>query len=238
MAYFRREIGSPDAMLEIGQQRDSSAQLLHFFGFNTAVGTVYETIWNNGGGLYAFPGSALTMSCVSDSAEDTGSILISGLDENYQEIYDVVTLNGTTPVTTTNQFFRINSANILSGSNVGNITISNSGTTYAYIGAGLGTHQAIVYTVPAGRSLYIHQVTFNSGTVNPNKYLVSRASVISSSGVVSRFWESTYQKDIYFDLRVPFVIREKTDFTLEAKSSSGENELSIYMGAVLLEDYV
>lgn len=225
-------------MLEIGQQRDSSAQLLHLFGFNTAVGVTYETIWNNGGGLYSFPGEALTMSCVSSSASDTGAILISGLDADYQEIYDIVQLNGTTSVTTTNQFFRINSANILSGSNVGNITISNGGTTYAYIGAGLGTHQAIVYTVPANRSLYIHQVTFNSGTVNPNKYLVSRASTISSSGVIARFWESTYQQDIYFNLRVPFVIREKTDFTIEAKSSSGENELSIYMGAVLLEDYV
>lgn len=238
MAYFRREISSPDAMLEIGQQRDSSAQLLHFFGFNDAIGTAYETVWNNGGGQYVYPSQALTMSCVSTSAEDTQTILISGLDEDYQEIYDVVQLNGTTPVATTNQFYRINAARTLAGVNVGAISISNSGTVYAYIGPDLGTHQAIIYTVPVGRSLYIHQVTFNSGTVNPNKYMTARGSIISSTGVENRFWESTFQRDIYFNLRVPFIVREKTDFLIEAKSSSGENELSIYMGAVLLEDYV
>jgi hypothetical protein len=41
---------------------------------------------------------------------------------------------------------------------------------------------------------------------------------------------------VTFDLAVPFRVPPKTDFTIEAKSSSGTNELSIYIGAVLLEE--
>jgi len=238
MAYFRREIGSPDAMLEIGQKRESSAQLLHKFGFNRNIGTSYETIWNNGGGIYTFPSQALTMSVVSSSADDTNTVLISGLDSDYQEIFDVVVLTGTTPVTTTNQFFRINDVRILTGNNVGDISVTNGGTTYGYIEAGLGSEQALIYTVPAGKSVYIHQVNFTSGTVNPNKFLFSRACLITQTGAEYHFWESTFQQDIKFDLRVPFIIREKQDFSIEAKSSSSDNELSVYLGAVLLEDYV
>jgi hypothetical protein len=42
-------------------------------------------------------------------------------------------------------------------------------------------------------------------------------------------------------LQVPFRIAEKTDFTIESKGSTqfgGENEVNIYLGGVLLENYV
>jgi len=236
MAYFHRDFSSPDSMLEIANNRRSSAVFVHLFGFNETIGDSFEHIGNGFNAPYAWPGSALTMSVVSSSASDTGQVLISGLDANYESIFDVVTLNGTTPVTTTNQFFRINQAYTLGAPPTGNISITNASVTYAYIAAGLGTDQSVHYTVPAGKNLVIHQVNFTSGTVNPNKYLVSRACTVTSTGTEHHFWQSTFQQDIAFNLHVPFVVREKTDFSIEAKSSSGENELAVYIGAVLMED--
>ena len=236
MSYFKAGIGSPHAQLELAHRRLDDAQQVQLFGFNRTIETAYETVWNNGGGIYTFPTEALTMSCVSSSASDTMSILIQGLDANYEAIDDVVTLTGTTPVSTNIQFFRINAVVILSGNNVGNISLTNGGTTYAYIEATLGTTQGIIYTTPARNSLYIFTADFTSGTVNPNKYIFSRARQGSSNARVLHFWEATFATNIEFNIVVPFRVPPKTDFTIEAKSSSGLNELSIYIGAVLLEE--
>lgn len=236
MGYFKDNIASPHAQLELAHRRLDDATQVQIFGFNRTIETSYETVWNNGGGIYTFPTEALTMSCVSSSDLDTMSILIQGLDASYEPLDDIVVLTGTTPVNSNVQFFRINAIVILSGNNVGNISLTNGGTTYGYVEAAHGTEQAIIYSTPARHSLYVFTAHFTSGTVNPNKYLFSRACVQSSTGRIVRFWESTFQRDVTFDLAVPFRVPPKTDFTIEAKSSSGTNELSIYLGCVLLEE--
>lgn len=236
MGYFKHDIGSPHAMLEIAHRRVEGATQVQLFGFNRTIQTAYETVLNNGGGIYTFPTEPLTMSLVSTSASDTMPVLIQGLDENYQPIDGIVTLNGTTAVTISIPFYRINNAVILAGENVGDISITNGGTTYAYIESEHGSSQGIVYTTPADRSLYVSTAHFTSGTVNPNKYLFSRACQVSSNGRVIHFWESTFSTNIVFDVTVPFRIPPRTDFTIEAKSSSGTNELSVYLGGVLLEE--
>lgn len=236
MGYFKHDISSPDAMLEIAHRRISGAQQVQLFGFNRNIEEAYETVWNNGGGIYTFPSQPLTMTLVSTSAADTMPVLVQGLDNNYEPINDIVTLNGTTPVTSNVPFYRINNAVILSGENAGNISITNGGNTYAYIEEEAGTIQAIVYTTSARHSLYVRTAAFVSGTVNPNKYMFSRACQVSSNGRTLRFWESTFQRSMDFNVAVPFRVPPKTDFTIEAKSSSGVNELSVYIGAVLLEE--
>jgi hypothetical protein len=236
MGYFRNDIASPDAQLEMAHRRVAGAQQVQLFGFNRTIGTAYETVWNNGGGIYTFPAEAITVSAVSSSASDTMPVLIQGLDTDYKPITDIVTLDGTTSVDSAVQFYRINNVVILSGNNVGNISFTNGGTTYAYIEATFGTGQGIIYTTSADHSLYISTAHFTSGTVNGNKYLFSRACQISSNGRVLHFWESTFQRDIMFPVAVPFRVPPKTDFTIEAKSSSNTNELSVYIGAVLLQE--
>ena len=236
MGYFHEDVDSPHALLEIASERMPEVVPVNIFGFSRTVGTTFQTIWNDGG-QYAHPSAAVQMSCVSTSASDTMTIVISGLDANYETIAEIVQLNGTTPVTTTNSFYRINSATILSGSNVGDITVSEGGTVYANIEATLGTTQACVYTVPADHSLYIFRISLTSGTVNSNKYITYRNRVDSSTGRVLRVAEATFQLNMQtFDRQIPFRIAPKSDFQFEAKSSSGTNELSIFVEALLMRD--
>jgi hypothetical protein len=236
MGYFHEDVDSPHAMLEIASERMPEVVPVNIFGFSRTVGTTFQTIWNDGG-QYVHPSAAVQMSCVSTSASDTMTIVISGLDANYETIAEIVQLNGTTPVTTTNLFYRINSATILSGSNVGDITVSEGGTVYANIEATLGTTQACVYTVPADHSLYIFRISLTSGTVNSNKYITYRNRVDSSTGRVLRVAEATFQLNMQtFDRQIPFRIAPKSDFQFEAKSSSGTNELSIFVEALLMKD--
>ena len=163
-------------------------------------------------------------------------VLINGLDANYEAISETVTLTGTSAVTTSAAFFRINSAVILAGSNVGDISISNGGTKYAFIGAEIGTTQSSVYTVPAGHSIYLFRIDCTSGTVNGQKYLYLRNVATNSAGRTLRVTEATFFESVSFDRQVPFKIGEKTDFHFECKSSSSTNEVSLFVEAILVRE--
>jgi hypothetical protein len=237
MAYqFDEHNATANTYLDFARGHYKNVTPVQLFGFNRTIGTSFETVMNDGGGIYTFPSSALILSCVSSST-DTMPVYIYGLDADYLPISETVTLTGTTPATTTQQFFRINGAYITSGSNVGNITISNGGTTYAYIEAGTGMTQSVVYTTAANCKMYITSVSFTSGTVTGNKYLTGRVYKKTYGQGIMRFWEATWSSSsLNYDVNVPFVLPEKTDFTFEAKSSSSENEISIYVNALLIDN--
>ena len=227
---------SRNIYLDAARGLHPDCEAVHQFGFNRDVGTSYETIVNNGGGIYTFPASAVQMSLVSTSASDTMSVQISGLDASRNRITETITLTGTTAVTTTQSFLRINDARITSGSNVGDITISNAGTTYAYIEAGYGVHQAAIYSVPSGFSLYVTQVSVTSGTITGNRYGTLRACLKNATSEI-HFFESTFvTSQLLYTLQVPFKIPSAHDFSLECKSSSSSNEFTVYFAGMLIDD--
>ena len=167
-------------------------------------------------------------------------VKITGLDANYAEVAETLTTDGsdgTTAVTGSVLFYRINSAIILNGNATWNISITNGGTTYAYIEATLGTTQSSVYSVPAGHSLYLFRIDVNSATANVNQYLVIRNVVTNSAGRTLKVAEATFSdSQVSYDRQVPFKIAEKTDFHFEAKSSASSNEIAIFIEAILVRD--
>ena len=236
MYQYDEDMPTPNFLHDVAKGNIWDSRPLNIFGFNRTVGTDFETLWDDGGS-YVYPSSALVMSAVSSSASDTMSVLIVGLDADYNEITETVTLNGITPVSTNLSFFRINSAAILSGENLGNISISSGGTKYAHIGIGIGTTQACVYTVPAGHSVYLFRIDCTSGTNNGQKYLTIRNVVCNEIGRKLRVAEATFSTSmVSFDRQVPFKLSEKSDFSFESKSSSSENEVSIFVEAILVKD--
>jgi len=135
------------------------------FGKNTDVDTSYEDIWNAGGD-HVLLTSASTMTVTSigvDTSGDTGAntILISGLDGNYDIQTETVTLDSTTPPTTVNSFIWINRVAVVeSGSGEVNandisITATTGGSTQAYIIAGEGQTQISLYMIPNGYVGYL-----------------------------------------------------------------------------------
>lgn len=233
--FLGQNMSTPNIYLDIARDRYIGSSTLNIFGFNRTVGTSYETVWDDGGN-YVYPSSAVNMSVVSTSGSDTLDVLISGLDANYDEITETVTLTGTSPVTTTSAFLRINKAIVLTSLNIGDITISNGGNNYAFIGADIGTTQSSVYTVPAGHSIYLVRIDCTSGTVNGQKFLYIRNVLKSSNGRTLKVAEATFSQSISFDRQVPFKIAEKTDFHFEAKSSASDNEVSLFIEAVQIKD--
>lgn len=135
---------------------------------NTSALVAPSDIWA-GATIYPFKTVATTMEVfstnVNDSSNGTGArtILVSGLDANYNELSESVTLNGGT-VAMVNTYLAINGAFVLSSGSssgsVGEIHIRDSGggDTRAIIGAVYGTSRSSIYTVPAGYTLSVHSI--------------------------------------------------------------------------------
>ena len=130
-----------------------------FGGRNRSVSNNTEATCWNVGGLYpwsAWNGGAGTLTLVSDSALDTGIVvLLDGLDANYAPQTEVITVNDGTTVTTTKSFFRLNSAtNIGSKACVGTINIRRNGVIVGRINADKQSTSMSIYTVPAGYTAF------------------------------------------------------------------------------------
>ena len=154
--------------LQVARNQIAGHQTVSIFGYQASVGTTPIPIWENAS-TYTFPTSASTLTLVSNSTSDntSASVLISGLDANFNPISETLFLNGTTGVTTVNSYLRVNGLVMASPgtsqvTNVGTITIKQSTNTLAQINAGVGKSQSTVFTVPNGYTFYLDLAEVNT----------------------------------------------------------------------------
>jgi hypothetical protein len=229
--------------LQVARNQILGHDHLDLFGYSTAVGsTAFGPLWEgltSSGGNYPFPTTAGTISCVSASASDTAvTVQINGLDSTYAPVTATVALNGTTPVVTTQSFFRINSVVTTIGNAVGNVTFTRGSTIIAQMNAGIGQTQMSVYTVPKGYSFYLtyYQADGNTTTTS-GAYMNTRIRYVANpSGVVRVTGQTTYLTNLQIPYGVPFEIPEKTDFEIQFLGSGGAgSRQNVYAGGYIIE---
>jgi len=198
--------------------------------------TFPETVWT-GGGLYPWMTATTSLEIVSTDATDSSAgvgartVLINGLDINYVEVAQTITLNGLTPVVIPTQLFRINNALVMtSGStqtNVGDINIrdAGAGTVRGIIPAGYGITRQAVYTVPAGFTLSVHSIL--------GSMVRSGASASATIATFFRSPTGTYRLPLEFSISdtVPYrhegipgiISTEKTDVALRCTFVNANN---------------
>jgi hypothetical protein len=142
---------------------------VYCLGRNADVDTGTEDVWS-GGGIFTPPTAARVHHVSSGSASDTAlgagarTVRVSGLDGNYQIASEVVTLSGTTPVSTTGAYTFVSEVCVLTagsdGTNVGNITATaaTDNTISASVVAGTGKSLTAAYQIPAGYTGYLQSV--------------------------------------------------------------------------------
>jgi len=218
---------------------------LNIFGFSTAVGsTALGPVWEGltlSGGAYAYPSVAAPLVLVSDSASDTSalSVRIEGLDANFAPLNETITMNGTTNVTTTNSFLRINLMTTTNGLNVGNITAKISSTTYAKMNAGIGQTQMSIYTVPAGYTFYLSYVQADAsiGFTSSNYMKFAEYNKDNVSGEVNLLNQSTFVQAFQFPFTCPVIHTQKTDIQFQVVSNTGSPfTANIYAGGILIKN--
>jgi hypothetical protein len=229
--------------LAIAKGEVNNYSVLNIFGYQPSVGTSDICVWENAA-PYVFPTSAVIMTVVSTSATDTGTtqVLISGLDANHDAITEVVTLNGTSSVTTTNAFLHINNVRLITAAsgqltNVGTITVTNGGVTYAKILPSVGQTQMSQYTVPNGYSFYLTRVNSyaqqNGKADNFNTY-----SVVVSSSVSYTVLQAPYF-DVYEAMRVgPFKYAEKTSIQWRSRTHTNTSAVGMVIEGYLVKNTI
>ena len=219
----------------LGKSFGNSAR--NIFGYNEAIGTDFIPAWELAT-VYTYPTAATTMTLRWNTADAGYTILIKGLDANYDEIQETVTLTAT-PVTQTtqNQYLRINDLVTVAtpggayGDPDNNINLTNADNTvtYARIAAGTGKSQASIYTVPRGYQFALLRLSAfcASATLN-NRTLGFRNVARLKTGVILRVAQLEFLEQMIIDRQVPFVYDECTDIEFQVKGSAGTQFVGVF----------
>jgi hypothetical protein len=188
-----------------------------------AVGTPYP--WSS-----LVTAQTLYLKSSTNNATDRNMpIFIDGLDANYANQTEVVTLNAAdsrTAVASTKQFLRIH--NIYcngSDTNVGDITVhvtSGTGTVVSKLSAGRGSARSSVYTVPAGYTGYLFKGDASSTAATVVNFVAryfGKAFMVVHVAIVDN---STY----IYDFPFPMVLPEKTDMYTVIEAGSGKTAVN------------
>jgi hypothetical protein len=210
-------------------------------GWNGTVGTSYETMWAGSAGLYAFPTAERQMTVVSsnnvdDKAGGAGAltVYVNYLDDAFTAKTATATLNGTTPVNlSAADVYRVQNFRVATcGANgvpTGNLTLAYSGTTYGYIAAGFNNSRTCVWTVPAGKVLYITSVMYSAAGTKyvrfTNRATYDNASSTAlAAGMFMGYTEAvllndTFVKEFTCPTKLPAGTDLKVDVIAEAAGS-------------------
>lgn len=227
------------ANIPISDGRVEGYSVRNIFGTTAGTATIvtseFRAPWELGS-TYQFPTTASTMSLVSTDEADTGvTVLILGLDADYNEISETQTLTGLVPVTTTNSFFRINDMVIISGNAVGDITLSVGANVYSKILAGSGRDQKAVYTVPAGYCFFLTRIDAFCTDANGGKAARFRNFLTSANGRELRVADTTFFDNMSIIRQAPFKYDEKTDIQMQLRSLSGSTFGSVFAEGILVK---
>lgn len=172
-------------LIEVNKGNIAGHSLVHKFGWRGNASTSQAHLWNNpvAGTDMIFPTVAETFDVVSaDAADDAAGaggrkVLIAGLDANFQEVSEEITMDGLTPVTTLQEFIRITRAYVTDcgtygGTNAGIITISgtDSGNNYGFLETEEAQTQNTQYCVPAGKTAYMLKASITTEANKPASF--------------------------------------------------------------------
>lgn len=240
--------------LAVSRGHSQGYRSLYKFGYNPDVDTTEETVWGNAGD-YIWLDSAVTMFVSSTSANDSGTgigartILIQGLDEDYNEIEETITLNGQTQVATQLSYLRVYRSFVtLAGSNEGTsgvIYIGSSGATggvpnssvYASISIGNQT-QIAAYTVPAGHTLYIDEINFTAAVSQAQKLVHCKFNSrdYESNVFRTRFVQVIQSNQLIQSFKYPQGFTEKTDLECRVSTDTTNTAIGASFQGVLIKN--
>jgi hypothetical protein len=211
-------------------------------------GSVPETMWERGG-PYPFPTVATPVTVTSSSDQDkylTGAgawlVLIEGLDENYKEQIETLTMAGSAVVASAKSYLRVNALrSVYHGSNKvanGTITATVASSVIRQISASSSIDYTAVFSVPAEHSFFpqafshnVLKLTTASITVTTKVYVPDTNGIVTASFLFVGGSQPTIVSptNLAFS-RVP----EKCDFWIDIAYASTTNLEASTLGRGLL----
>ena len=196
-------------------------QAIQKFGYNSSVGTSFESI-TDAGGNYTFITSAGTATATSSSTDDnTGTVEIQGLNSSFDLATEILTIGGSASTTSFIRVFRAKMVNANTGNaNVGTITITVSSTNVAQIQPTYGQTLMCVYTIPRKYRGYLVQLDVGSSKDLENEILLRIKEIDNGNAWNTRSFITTRGGFVEKNFHVPEIINAKTDIELRGKASA------------------
>lgn len=243
MSQFMDMIRLPNYGLGIAKGQFDDITHIHKFGAVPAMSQNQTgTIWDINDVTYPWSSfdTAGTLSIPAVNASDNGkSVVLVGLDNDYLELSETVTVSSSTATTTTQSFKRIFRAYVTNGSatNVGDISIQKGGTNVARIKAGKAQTLMAVYTVPAGKTGYLLKgvATCQAGADATGDMFV-RYFGQDSFRVGHTFEVSGTGGEYLYDFGIPVKIPEKSDIDVRCSVRSNNARVTAAFDIILDED--
>ena len=172
-------------------------------------------------------------SSTADTSAGTGarSVYLYGVDTNGAALNELVTLNGTTAVTTTGSFVTVNYAVVATagtgGVNAGNITINNNADTNAveYIPIGFNRSMTSAWQTYADQSMYILSLSASTGSA---KTMTIRYYIAPAGGLFYReYIMELYAGVAQVTLPCPFAVPANSRVYVTGASSQAGSRLIV-----------
>jgi hypothetical protein len=190
------------------------------FGYNTAVGTSFETIWENGS-LYSYPTTPTTAVATSSDTDDNDSLVhIYGLDSNYDLADEVITVGGSASTTSFIRVFRSVLTNANTGVvNVGKITTTVNSLPVSVVDVGYGQSLQAVYSIPRNYRGYL--MSIDVGTSKQKEVEAKfMQRPLNGNTFQTKSLVTSFGTPIHKDYFVPEILSEKSDLEMRAKADA------------------
>lgn len=217
-------------------------------GHNDSVGTTFETIWTEGG-VYVYLANAEVLDIVSTDAKDTSdgvgarTLKIDGLDDNFLEVTETISLNGTTPVTTSQAFLRVNKVIVIAvgseGDTAGNIVATGDTSTSVKvfaIEAGTNQSEACLFTVPANKKFLPTFLQLGNGKTDTStlRFKIRQDPKTATSAFITTATLLQSEGLIFSFLPGSVTAPAKSDIQFDGKASTGTDDLFTTIAGVFL----
>lgn len=223
---------------------DTGLYAFNKFGRNAAVPATYETIWS-GSTLYVYRSTATVMTLSSGSTDDVmtsgagaWSVIVLGLNANYEYIQEEVELNGRTAVNTVNSFLRVfrmkvnqaasriifNAGIVYIGT--GTVTTGVPAVIHGRIEIGQNQSEMGMITVPANTTAWIKHIlptTTINNKVSDVRMLVRKETEPWQVKRTAPFLTIPQNADYQFGIQV----EAKSDIEFQAKAAAGGGDIGI-----------
>ena len=239
--------------LQVSRGQIQGHRNVTIFGFNPDVDTAQVSVWPLPS-LITFPAAAIQMTVSSSSANDTSAgtgartVVVQGLNANYNEVTETVTMNGQTAVTMTNALLRVNYAYVVTAGSgnsaagdiyigTGTVTAGVPATVYDIIKFDYNTTTTGSYTVPAGYTAYVSQGLFSTGQASGSTQVEGRLLTRGVNNIRMTAALTTLNNGVAnYVFEYPLAIPEKTTIEATAIGSANNNAVSSMFILLLVKE--
>lgn len=234
-----------------------SISVISKFGANADVDIGTEDIWTHGG-LFNYLTVPSILNVTSLSPLDTllgvgmRTMVVEGLDENWDEVTETIEMNGTAIVLTATTYIRVNRMYCVesgtSDTNVGEVHIFAGTATaglpddellvYNQISPLLGQTLTAAYAIPAGRSAYLMSGFATTDDVAKpitiTMYNRVNADLETASWRVAINFKTTRVFEKEYD--IPIKLPPKTDLRVQVAATANNTYVSAGFDLVLVDE--